>query len=164
MYVTRSPQISSRRHYTWPPRPVIALAATLSLLAVGAIQGGWAMVTNPTSPLGMSLEFLERAPVEDYFWPGMFLLAIAAASVLAIPGLMLGWKWRWAAKIEAAVGYRWPWLASVSIGSVLLVFELIELFVVPFHPLMHPLLIAGSIVILGLPMLPSARVYLTADK
>jgi hypothetical protein len=135
------------------------LAALLSFLVIGAIQGGWAMITNPESPLGMSTDFLDKAPVSDYFWPGMFLLGIAVASLITLPGLLFSWEWRWAARIEAAVGHRWPWLASVLIGSVLLIFELIELFMVPFHPVMHPLLIAGSLFILGLPLLPSARSF-----
>jgi hypothetical protein len=135
------------------------LAALLSFLAIGAIQGGWAMITNPDSPLGMSLDYLERAPVSDYFWPGMFLLGIALASLITLPGLLFLWRWPWAARVEAAIGHRWPWLASVLIGSVLLVFELIELFIVPFHPVMHPLLIASSLVILGLPLLPTTRSF-----
>jgi len=148
------------RHHIWPPLSVMALAGLLSVLLIGALQGGLAMVTNPVDPLGMSLDFLERAPVTDYFWPGVFLLGIAAASALAVPGLVFSWRWRWAAGVEAAVGYRWPWLASISIGSVLLVFELVELFVVPFHPIMHPLLIAGSTAITMLPLTPSARAEL----
>ena len=95
----------------------------------------------------------------DYFWPGMFLLGIAVASVITIGGLF-GWRWPWAARIEAAVGYRWPWLGALSIGAVLLVFEIIELFLVPFHPVMHPLLIAASLAIIGLPLLPGARSFL----
>jgi hypothetical protein len=119
------------------------------------------MVTNPIDPLGMPLEYLESAPVDDYFWPGMFLLGIAVASIITIAGLF-GWRWNWAARIEDAVGYRWPWLGALSIGSVLLVFEIIELFLIPFHPVMHPLLIAGSVAIIGLCLLPTARSYLRA--
>jgi hypothetical protein len=50
----------------------------------------------------------------------------------------------------------------VSIGGILLVFEVVELFMVPFHPVMHPLLIAGSMAILILALTPSARRYLVA--
>lgn len=151
----------TRRHTARRPLPVTTLAGLLSLLFVGALQGGLAMVANPVDPLGMSPDFLEKAPIADYFWPGIFLLAISAASVLTVPGLLFGWNWHWAARIEAGVGYRWPWIASISIGSVLLVFELIELFVVPFHPIMHPLLIVGSAAIALLPLTPSARAELT---
>jgi hypothetical protein len=118
------------------------------------------MVIDPMEPLGMTVEYLERTPVADYTLPGLFLLGIAAASIVTIPGLLLGWRWPWASRIESTVGYRWPWVAAVAIGGILLVFEIIELFVVPFHPVMHPLLIAGSLAILILAMGSSARLYL----
>jgi hypothetical protein len=120
------------------------------------------MVTNPIDPLGMSPSFLDGAPVDDYFWPGVFLLGIAGAAVITMVGLLITWRWSWAAGIEAFLGYRWPWIGAMAIGVVLLVFEIIELFLVPFHPVMHPLLIAGSIAILLLATTPSARRHLRA--
>jgi hypothetical protein len=42
----------------------------------------------------------------------------------------------------------------------MLLFEIIELFLVPFHPVMHPLLIAWSLAIIWLPFTRSARQYL----
>jgi hypothetical protein len=41
---------------------------------------------------------------------------------------------------------------------------LIELFMVPFHPVMHPLVIGLSMVIIGLAFLPSARHHLRAGS
>ena len=149
-----------RRTLRRPPPTVITLAVVLFLLAIGALQGGVAMVVNPLDPLGMSPDFLERAPVDDYFWPGVFLLGIATASLSTIPGLLLQWSWPWAHATEKMIGYRWPWLASVAIGALLLVFELIELVMVPFHPVMHPLLIAVSLVVLLLPFTRTTRAHL----
>jgi hypothetical protein len=147
-----------------PPATVIALGLILTLLIVGAIQGGLAMVINPIDPLGMSLEFLDKAPVEDYFWPGVFLLSIAVASAITTIGLFVRWDWRWAAGIEGAIGYRWPWIGAMSVGIVLLAFETIELFVVPFHPVMHPLLIAVSLAIVILDSTPPVRDHLSVTK
>jgi hypothetical protein len=148
--------------FNWPPGTVTGLGVLLIVLIVGAVQGGVAMVTNPVDPLGMSLEFLEGAPVDDYFWPGLFLLGIALASGVITVGLFFRWDWRWAAAIEKAVGYRWPWIGAMSVGIVLLAFEIIELFLVPFHPVMHPLLIAGSSAIVILASTPSARRHLSS--
>jgi hypothetical protein len=134
------------------------------MLIVGAIQGGLAMVTNPVDPLGMSLDFLEGTPVGDYFWPGVFLLCIALASTITVVGLFFGWRWPWASSIENAVGFRWPWIGAMSVGIVLLAFEIVELFMVPFHPVMHPLLIAGSLAIVILALSPSARRSLSVDR
>ena len=146
-----------------PPASVLALALLLLLLVVGALQGGLAMVTNPIDPLGMSLDFLSDAPVDDYFWPGMFLLGIAAASAVTMVGLVFPWRWAWARGIEGAIGYRWPWIGAMATGVVLLGFEVLELFMVPFHPLMHPLLIGGSVAIVALASTTSARRHLLAD-
>lgn len=142
---------------TRTPWSVISLAVLLGLLAFGSLQGGIAMVMDPVTPLGMSTEFLEGTPVDDYFWPGMFFLGIALASLLAVPGLVLSWDWPWARRIEAKIGFRWPWVAAVAVGTLLLIFEIIELFVIPFHPVMHPLLIASSLAVLALAATPSAR-------
>ncbi|HEX6220648.1 MAG TPA: hypothetical protein VF115_06110 [Acidimicrobiia bacterium] len=150
--------------YRRRPSTITALAALLILLVIGALQGGLAMVTNPIDPLGMSPAFLERAPVDDYFWPGMFLLAIAAASSVTAVGLLLPWRWGWAHGIEAVIGLRWAWIGAMSIGTVLAAFEILELFIVPFHPVMHPLLIAWSLAILGLALLPSARRFLAVQR
>jgi hypothetical protein len=49
----------------------------------------------------------------------------------------------------------------VAIGGVLLVFELIELFLIPFHPIMHPLLIAVSLAIIGLALTTSSQRHLS---
>jgi hypothetical protein len=146
-----------------PPGTVITLSALLGVLVIGALQGGIAMIVDPLQPLGMSVSFLEGSPIDTYFWPGMFLLGIAAASLITIPGLLFHWSWGWAARIESAVGHRWPWLAVLAIGGVLLTFEIIELFMVPFHPVMHPLLIAGSLALIGLVLTRSADAYLRLD-
>jgi hypothetical protein len=144
------------------PGTIIALTVLLVLLTIGALQGGIAMVTNPREPLGMTVEFLEDAPVHTYFWPGLFLLGIAAASITTVAGLLTGWRWPWAVRIETRVGRRWPWLGSLAIGGVLLAFEIAELWLVPFHPVMHPLLIAASVALIALPCTRSARARLRA--
>lgn len=142
------------------PPAIIALTGLLGFLVIGALQGGIAMIANPIAPLGMSVEYLERTPVVTYFWPGMFFLGIAAASLIVGIGLVSDWRWRWASEIESWVGYRWPWLGALATGVILLAFEIAELFFVPFHPVMHPLLIAWSAAITVLPLSRSVRSHL----
>jgi len=59
-----------------------------------------------------------------------------------------------------ASGIARPGLGTASTGVVLLIFEIIELFLMPFHPVMHPLLIAWSLAIIWLPFTRSARQHL----
>lgn len=144
------------------PATVVVLAVMFGILAVGTFEAARAMITDPLAPFGMTTELLEKAPVDTYFWPGMFFVGITLASLATIIGLVFRWEWNWAGGIESRVGYRWPWLGALSTGFVLLVFEIIELFLVPFHPVMHPFLIAWSLAIIALPLTRSARSYLTA--
>jgi hypothetical protein len=46
--------------------------------------------------------------------------------------------------------------------AILLVFEVVELFMVPFHPVMHPLLIGMAVAIIALASTRSARRFLVA--
>jgi hypothetical protein len=142
------------------PATIKWLAALLGLLTVGALQGGIAMLADPLQPLGMPVSYLDGTPIDDYVLPGLFLLGIAAACLITIAGLLFQWDWKWAAPIERRIGHRWPWLAALATGGVLLIFEIIELFLVPFHPVMHPLLIVGSLAIMTLVLTPSARSHL----
>jgi hypothetical protein len=45
----------------------------------------------------------------------------------------------------------------VAVGTALLVLEVIELFTVPFHPILHPLMIAVGLISFGLPFTASLR-------
>lgn len=141
------------------PVSIVVLSVLLGILVVGTFVAAWAMITNPLAPLGMTTEWLENAPVHNFFWPGMFFLGITLAALITLVGLVFRWPWKWARGIETRIGYRWPWLGAVSTGVVLLLFEIIELFLVPFHPVMHPLLIAWSLAIIWLPLTRSARQY-----
>lgn len=146
-----------------PPLSIVVLSVLLGILTIGTFAAAQAMISNPLEPFGMTTEWLDRAPVDSYLWPGLFFAGMTLASLLTVAGLVFSWPWKWARGIESRIGYRWPWLGAVSTGSILLVFEIIELFLVPFHPIMHPLLVGWSLLIIVLPFTPSAKQYLRAE-
>ena len=152
---------TTSRPRSWPR---LVLAVLLGLLAIGAFQGGWAMVRDPIEPLGMNPDFLEHTPIDTFFWPGVFFLAISAACLLTVVGLLSRWRWPWAASIEHRVGYRWPWIGAVSIGWTLLAFEVLEVYMIPFHPVMHPVIIAASVAVLLAASARSTRTHYRADR
>ena len=148
------------------PLPAIArvLAGALAFLAIGGLQGGIAMLMNPETPLGMSTQYLDGTPFHSFVLPGLYLLAVGAAAGLTAIGIAINWRWQWAARLEQAIGYRWQWIGAVAVGLALLVLEVIELFTVPFHPILHPLMIAVGLISIGLPFTPSLRRrYETSD-
>ena len=146
------------------PATILVLSVMLGILVVGAFEAARAMITEPLAPFGMSTEWLVRVPVDTYFWPGMFFVGMTLASVVTVVGLVFRWEWDWASGIESRIGYRWPWLGALSIGVVLLAFEIIELFVVPFHPVMHPVLITWALAIIWLPLTRSGREHLRLTR
>jgi hypothetical protein len=146
----------------WPPVSIIALTVQLVLVAAGALQGGIAMITDPESPMGISLAHLEATPFDSYLWPGLFLLGIALAAIITIPGLLLRWEWNWAWRIESAIGYEWPWISIVAIGLLLFTLEVIGLLFGHLPFVVHMLLLALSLNMIGLALTDSARRYLAS--
>lgn len=147
------------RAATRSPLPGLArvLAAVLAFLTIGALQGGIAMLLNPDTPLGMTTQYLDGTPFDSYVLPGLYLVAVGVAAGITAAGITFRWHWKWASKIEAAIGYRWQWIGAVAVGVALLVLEVIELFTVPFHPIMHPLMIAVGLISVGLPLMAKIR-------
>lgn len=139
------------------PAGLVALAGLIGILALATFAAAQAMLSDPLGPFGMTTEALERTPVDDYFWPGMFFAGLTLASALTLGGLMFDWRWDWAGRIESRLGYRWPWLGAMATGLVLAGFEVTELFLIPFHPVMHPLLIAWAVAIVWLALSPPVR-------
>ena len=46
------------------------------IVGSGAVAGGFAAITNPNSPLGLSVDALKNAPFSNYLIPGIFLFAV----------------------------------------------------------------------------------------
>lgn len=147
-----------------PPHTVGWLAFLLPTLAIVAFQGGFVMVMDQREPMGMTVELLERTPVDTFLWPGIVLLTLSAAALLATAGIVFGWHWRWAHRIESRIGFRWPWVASLAVGVVLLVFEVVEIYMIPFHPVLHPLLTVWSVGIILLTCAPATTNHLRAPR
>ncbi len=51
------------------PVSIVVLSALLGTLVVGTFAAATAMIANPLEPLGMTTVWLEKAPVDTYFWP-----------------------------------------------------------------------------------------------
>jgi len=53
-------------------------------MGVGAMAGGLGAVLNPTEPMGMSTEALQKGPFSDFLIPGLFLfLVIGVGNMIA---------------------------------------------------------------------------------
>lgn len=54
-------------------RTIIALHI---LIGVGGLAGGFAAVSNPSSPMGMGVDALRKGPFTSFLVPGLFLMLV----------------------------------------------------------------------------------------
>ena len=66
------------------PVSIVVLSMLLGILGIGTFAAARAMITNPLEPLGMTTEWLEKSPVDTYFWPGMFFLGMTLAILITL--------------------------------------------------------------------------------
>ncbi len=52
------------------------------LVGFGALAGGFAAVSNPIAPLGITTDMLKLGPFKDFFIPGLFLMMVLGAGNL----------------------------------------------------------------------------------
>lgn len=71
------------------------LVPILLFLGIGGFVGGISFITKPDgSGLGMTTDFLARSPVDNYFWPGIFLLVFMGGwPFINIYGLLTRQRW-----------------------------------------------------------------------
>ena len=130
----------SVRRFDWllPPLQGAARPSTrLSLLAlqgIGGLGGGIGLVIAPDGALlRMPVSFLEGSPFSDYLIPGLVL-----ASLLGVfPLLVLAGLWR---------RRSWSWYGAFLVGSGLIIFEIVELMIVPFSVLQPIFSTVGALI------------------
>ncbi len=146
-------------HIARRPRVLWLLVGLLAILAVGGLQGGLSFVLDPTgASLGAKLSWLERTPVSDFLWPGVFLTVVFGLGGLA---LIAGLVWRISpgplARIDRLMGRDWAWVGTIAIGALLVLWIVYELLVMPEIAWLQPFLLAVGLAIAGIPLLPSLR-------
>ena len=83
-------------------------------VGIGAVSGGLAAITNPTEPLGASVELLKNSPFKDYLIPGIILFTVIGLGNI-ISALML----RFMPRIQGYISsvFSWACLLYTSVPS-----------------------------------------------
>jgi hypothetical protein len=71
------------------------LFASHIFVGIGGMAGGYAAISQPIEPLGISMEMLQHSPFKDFFIPGIILFSFIGVGNLACAViLLLKWKYR----------------------------------------------------------------------
>jgi len=148
----REPRETHRPGVVWPVVAMLALVAT-------GLPAGISFMTDPSGAgLGAKLSWLERTPVSDFFWPGVFLfLVYGIGGILLIVGLV----WRPAPgplqRLDRSLGHHWAWAGTIAMGIVLVAWVTYELLVLPETMTLQYVMIGMGLLLAVLPLLPSMR-------
>ena len=129
------------------PAAIWALMVLLVVQGLGGLGGGILLIAGPHGEImHMPVSYLRGSPFPDYFIPGLFLgLVLGVLPLVAFAGLL---------------GRRtWAWFVSFSVGCGLIIFEIVEVTIIPFN-VQQPVFGTVGVLIAVLTPLPSVRRHL----
>jgi hypothetical protein len=143
----------------WP------LLVITGLLSLGGFVGGLSFVGDPSgASLGAKLSWLEKAPVDDFFLPGLFLLVVYGIGCLV---LLAGLIWRFSPgpmrRLDRWLGHHWSWEGTILVGVVLVAWIFYEFTIFADRTPLQPILIVVGALMVAIPLFPSNREYFTTS-
>lgn len=143
------------------PAMVYVLMLVLLFLSVGALYGGYHLLTDPSGgSLGMPIAWLEPTGFSDYFIPGLILFT--ALGVLPLGTVfLLGFQpeWRLMRGLEHRFHVRWVWGLAFGTGLAQIVWIVYQVATMGLTFFLQPLFFGVGLVIAGVCWLPSVRHY-----
>jgi uncharacterized membrane-anchored protein len=146
------------------PITIWFLSALLIFLSIGALYGGWMLLSDPSgASLQLPLSYIQTStsPFNDYLIPGIILFTFnGLLSLFAVYAAFAKPKIDFFEKANFLKGYHWAWTLLGVMGFGILTWILVEIFMTQifFAPLQVPFIIIG-LAIIGLALLPQSRNY-----
>ncbi len=145
------------------PLLIYLLVALHLVLGIGALYGGWMLLTDPIG-FGMKPEWLNGSPFNSYLLPGLFLFVVLGLfPLLVAKGLIQ----RRALPIAYVFNFyrdrHWAWTYSLVVGLVLIGWINVQIALVPYF-WMQPLFLAVGLLVLILTLWPSVMRYYQKGK
>ena len=146
------------------PLAIFPLVLLQLLLGVGAVYGGWTLMTDP-SVFELNPEWLAGSPFRSYFFPGLILFLLNGVFPLFICiGLLLKPAWPWANVFNIYRDRHWAWTYSLFSGIMLIIWITVQLTMMPSYWL-QPAFLGVGILILIFTLWPAMmRYYQYAEK
>jgi hypothetical protein len=118
--------------------------ALLTIQGLGGLAGGASLVAGPHGEvMHMPVSYLKGSPFPDYTIPGLAL------------GLILG-VWPLVTLFGMRRGAAWAWYSSFAIGCGLVIFETVEVLIIPYN-ILQPIFSTVGFLIAVFTLLPAVR-------
>lgn len=150
---------SSAEPDTRRPAAVRVLLGLLLLHGVSAVGGGGVFLADPTGELaGMDTSMLTRTPFTTFRWPGALLaVGLGIPALVTAIGLSRRTVVRAAAPLERASGQHWSWAGSIVVGVTLVIWIVVQLWLLDERTVLQPLMLGIGLALAGLPLAPPVR-------
>jgi hypothetical protein len=86
-------------------------------VGIGAMAGGLAAITNPQTPLGISVEVLKKSPFSNFLIPGIILFTIIGVGNI-ISALMFRFKLRFQGYISSV--FSWALVIWIVVQCIMM--------------------------------------------
>ena len=98
------------------------LLAALAMQGLSGFAGGYGLIADPSGEaVGLPLAWLDQTPFSDYLLPGLILLIVLGAFPLIVAWAL----WR---------GRLWARRGALAVGAALLIWIIVEIVMVGYHP------------------------------
>ena len=133
----------------------------LSILGIGAIGGGGALILSPSGlMMGMPLKIIQSSPFSNFLIPGIILFGVLGLiPLLLIYALVKKPKWRFPELFNFFDDMHWAWSFTIYIAFALIIWIQTEMMYLKAVHWSHSLYMGIALMILFVALLPQVRLF-----
>jgi hypothetical protein len=144
-----------------PVIPLLVLSGALLFLSLTGLMGGILLLQDPSGALmQMDTSALARTPFQNYTIPGLLLLIVyGLGGLIALATLWLRPQSKPLMSLTRWTHEHWAWDLTFALGVFLLVWLVVQLFVLPATTPIQAVMFVIALILTGVSLLPRVREY-----
>jgi hypothetical protein len=148
------------------PGALWVLICVLVFQGISATPPGLLLILDPTGGLmHMPLSMLRRSIFGDFLVPGLILcVVLGLGAFLVAAGLYFLPTWPWVERFNPCERMHWSWTAAVGFGAALMIWIMVQVFMIGGGSWLQPLYFAAGLAILLASLVPSVRRHMASPR